>query len=462
MNKTPKKYTSLKILIVDDNAVNRLVATTLLNAIGCQVEEASGGKEALEKTAGQYYDLIFMDLNMPEMDGFETSQLIRSQEQELKRQPTFIVAISANSAYLDLGRYRLVGMNQHLMKPLSLDKLMYFMECHFETESDNASAIAVSNAITPNRPAEAENTNKAINNATAPNDNNDNCRILLVEDNQVNCIVATSMLEALGCKVMVAENGQRAITLCQQQVYDLIFMDIQMPVMDGVAATARIRQMENCQKVPIVALTANTQMDDLKAYSEVGMNDCIAKPITVERLRSILTRFSLGSAASGASSSTPTPSVFDKLTAPASTPNSNNTTPAAITSTSSNLSPAAIHTNQSNLSETLPSFDKAHALRLALNNMTLLQRLLKEFSKNVEIDLGKLQSAASARDKMTLERLSHNLKGSSRSVGALRLGGLAAECEMAVRMGNFSLAEEIVKKIAQEFSELGKIWEQPL
>ncbi len=456
MNKAPKKYTSLKILIVDDNAVNRLVATTLLNAIGCQVEEASGGKEALEKTARQYYDLIFMDLNMPEMDGFETSQLIRSQEQELKRQPTFIVAISANSAYLDLGRYRLVGMNQHLMKPLSLDKLMYFMECHFETESDNASAIAVSNAITPSRPAEAENNHKTSNNfTTVSSDNSDNCRILLVEDNQVNCIVATSMLEALGCKVMVAENGQRAITLCQQQTYDLIFMDIQMPVMDGIAATARIRQMENYQKVPIIALTANTQMDDLKAYYEVGMNDCIAKPITVERLRSILTRFSLGTVANSTTASAPIPSAFEKITAP-NLANSNSAT------TAPRVSSETSHANQASLSETLVSFDKAHALRLALNNMALLQRLLKEFSKNVEIDIGKLQSAASARDKITLERLSHNLKGSSRSVGALRLGGLAAECEMAVRMGDFSLAEEIVKKIAQEFSELVKIWEQPL
>ncbi len=223
-------------------------------------------------------------------------------------------------------------------------------------------------------------------------------RLLLVEDNELNQEIALELLNLVGMQVDLAVNGQEALDLLRQNDYDLVFMDLKMPVLDGISATRIIRRENRYDRLPIVAMTANAMISDREDCLAVGMNDFIAKPIAPENLWAALLRWvPPRRAAPGAAS----PS---RPTRPASTPDLD-----------------------------IPGLDSAGALHRLLGNRGLYAHLLCKFAETQAEQPQKIQAALADDDWPTAERLAHSSKGAAASIGALEVQARAAELEQALR-----------------------------
>jgi CheY-like chemotaxis protein/HPt (histidine-containing phosphotransfer) domain-containing protein len=222
-------------------------------------------------------------------------------------------------------------------------------------------------------------------------------RVLLVEDNEINQHVARELLEDAGLAVDVADHGAMGVHMARQRPYDLVFMDMQMPVMDGVAATRALRQIERLQQLPIVAMTANATDADQRKCLEAGMNDFLAKPVHPhELLRVVLRWLKAGAAAPEAAK------------APAGAP----TLPTQV-----------------------PGLDTELGLKLLAGKQALYVSVLGRFAAGQRDAVQRARQALSAGDAAGAQRTLHSLKGSAGNIGAVPLQHLAAEAEEALRSG---------------------------
>lgn len=243
-------------------------------------------------------------------------------------------------------------------------------------------------------------------------------RILLVEDNMVNQHVALATLQRYGCLVDVANNGQEAINRYKLTNYDLIFMDCQMPVMDGIEATEIIRQYENDEnreKIPIIALTANAQEADRKACMDVGMDDFLVKPIRIRTLSEIFERFSI-----------------------------------------KKNEHIDLHPDEN--SSCVPSDHLDHGVIEELKKLLDKDQLVnisKLFFEHTEERLDSLRSSISEKDLKQVESISHSLKGSCANMGATSLSSMCNEILKHARNGN--LPEDINGKLKEVFREYEEV-----
>lgn len=428
-------YEGTTVLLVEDNDVNRMVANMMLVELGCVVTEAIDGQEAVTLLVDNYYDVVFMDVQMPTLDGFAATQAIRAHEQQTNRNtPALIIAMTANAMQGDADRCIANGMDDYIAKPINLDRLAMILRKHLKADAISASSSKAMIDMTVSTTAMATASSDAHTATSLAR------HILLVEDNQVNCMVASNMLEALACHVDIVEDGQQAVDIFIKNNYDLIFMDIQMPVMDGVTATLKIREYEGeTRHTPIVALTANTLPTDLKRYQEAGLDDCVGKPVTVERLRRVLERF--------------IPEKTDEIS------------PCTETS----LSPATCETTIVDETETaglpvtvlaMPVFNRVQAATVCIGNTKILHRLLEEFRKDTLKQLEKLQVSLETQQYESTERITHSLKGSARSIGADRLGEIAFLAEQAVRVQDMEHMPQFLIWLKQAYAQLLVEWEQ--
>lgn len=266
-----------RVLVVDDNPVARLVHTQLARGTGLESVGAPSGQAALDLITaddqrGTPFDLVMIDFMMPGMDGFEV--LERMKALPLRHMPVaFLVTASGDQSILDDALRS--GFLDAMFKPLSLSILHRHLTKHLEfilgrRGSGHDSGLA---PVTDSEAA-ADRLKRDF----------DGLRVLLVEDDPLNQEVALIMLEVFGARVVIADNGQQAVDRVEECDYQLILMDMQMPVMDGIEATRRIRQLPNGQQVPIVAMTANAFAEDRQHCIEAGMNDFVTKPVMPEIL----------------------------------------------------------------------------------------------------------------------------------------------------------------------------------
>jgi two-component system sensor histidine kinase/response regulator len=268
-----------RALVIDDTPATRLVQSQLLRMAGLNCETADSGATALEMISavddtGQPFDLVLVDLLMPEMDGFETFAMLRVQP--LLHQPmVWLVTASGDEAILNDARR--VGFAEVLLKPLSVTNLHQALERHLaELANQVESEAALEMAQTG--PGTREELQRVYGNA----------HLLLVEDEPVNREVALMILEDIGLRADIAENGQEAVDRVKASAYDLILMDMQMPVLGGVEATRIIRQLANGRGTAILAMTANAFADDKAQCLEAGMDDFLTKPVEPAKLYAIL------------------------------------------------------------------------------------------------------------------------------------------------------------------------------
>jgi CheY-like chemotaxis protein len=285
-------------------------------------------------------------------------------------------------------------------------------------------------------------------------------------------MIAVNMLQELGYVVNLVENGKAAVDILASEHYDLVLMDIRMPVMDGIQATQLIRQNYS-QNMPIIAMTANYQPGDVRRYLAAGMNDCIPKPVKRERLHFIVEKYT----SSTLFNLNPTPEndshhftqssiegqakkIKQIFASPhhgkASQPDQSSE---RFLSHGGEEGKAIMSEHSSALLE-IPIFDIDQAKRISIGNPDILKRVVNRFAQDTPKQIEKLQAAIQADNQNDAERLAHSLKGSARSVGALRLGEIAFIAETVAKQGNLSQIEPLITLLAQEFQQLQTLWEK--
>jgi signal transduction histidine kinase/DNA-binding response OmpR family regulator len=264
----------LPVLIVDDNATNRKILEHQLHDWKMAPRSAESGLDALEALAaaveaGEPFQLILLDVMMPEMDGPEVARRIANQYG--KSAPQILVLSSAGRSMPPEETSEL-GIERVLTKPVKqselLDAIQHLFGSTARTEPVHIKVEAPAREIPP-------------------------MKVLLAEDGRVNQVVATKLLEGRGHEVTLAEDGQYAVDLQEQESFDAILMDVQMPRLDGYAATRAIRKREEetGKRIPIIAMTANAMKGDREKCLEAGMDNYVAKPVNSVELFATLEKY---------------------------------------------------------------------------------------------------------------------------------------------------------------------------
>jgi PAS domain S-box-containing protein len=268
LNKEIFKLIDLPILVVDDNASNRRILKEILTAWHMKPTLTNSGAEALsalEMTNSENaFVLVLLDVHMPDMDGFAVAQQIRSS---YKLQEVKVILLTSASRPSDVARCRDLGISNYLNKPIKQSELF--------------DAIVTAMAEHSRQGERHESTPASIQTSGC------SLRVLLAEDNPVNQTLAMRILERLGHKVHVVNNGKEAFERAQAEEFDVILMDVQMPEMDGLEATGAIRNAEagTGKHVSIVAMTAHAMKGDREKCLSAGMDGYLSKPIRIDELK---------------------------------------------------------------------------------------------------------------------------------------------------------------------------------
>ena len=270
----------IRVVVVDDNLTNRRILTDMLARWGMQPAPAASGAEALAHMRrgvqrGHPFSLVLTDVHMPEMDGFELVKRIHDSPELI--QPVILMLTSGDRSD-DLARCRKLGVSSYLTKPVRRAEL--------RTAIISAIAHDTSLVPLPVLPGVAVARAQAGPHGSA-------LHILLTEDNVVNQRVALRILEKAGHRVAIAENGKAALRMIEEQTFDLVLMDIQMPVMGGFEATALIREKEigSGRHIPIIAMTAHAMAGDRERCLAAGMDNYLSKPVAASALLELVAQY---------------------------------------------------------------------------------------------------------------------------------------------------------------------------
>ena len=383
----PPDLRGRRVLVVDDNHTAATVLSDMLHAMGFDVEQAYSGLEALDRlreSMGQQrpFGLLLLDWHMPGMDGVELAGHIRALGMAQVPQMLMVTAYGREDV---MRAARAQGIETVLIKPVNASVLLDTLMQPLEHASPAPRRVA-----TP-APA-AHELPLAIRGA----------RVLLVEDNELNQMVAVELLQDAGFAVDVAENGQAAIDYIERKAYDAVLMDMQMPVMDGETATRQLRADPRHAHLPIIAMTANAMEADRQRCFAAGMNDHVAKPIEPAALWAALSRWIR-----------PRPGLGALLPAPL---------PAAPGAAEPPAAPPAI-----------AGLDTALGLQRALGKPGLYAEMLRRFAQGQGTVLDELRQALAAGDVALAERLAHTLRSVAANIGALGVSDHAQALEQALR-----------------------------
>jgi CheY-like chemotaxis protein len=265
------------VLVVDDNFTNRRILTEVLWRWGMKPMSAANGLEAMSLIRRAFeakdpFGLIITDVHMPEMDGFELAE-------KLKQSPygagPILLMLTSGERPGDIARSRNAGASNYLLKPVRREELRDAIARALGKQSASDENVGSKGALPPSTPRPLPVSS---------------ARILLAEDNLVNQRVVLRVLEKVGHKVVVVGNGADAVETLKRQAFDLVLMDVQMPVMDGIEATKTIRQSEALTKahIPIIALTAHAMKGDQERCIAAGMDGYLSKPIRAADLVSMV------------------------------------------------------------------------------------------------------------------------------------------------------------------------------
>ncbi len=393
------------VLVVDDNETAATVLADMLQAMGFEATQVHSGEAALQtlkeaQAEGRGFGLLLLDWQMPVMDGLELARRIRALG--LDQVPQLLMV----TAY---GREELIrsaqkeGIDSVLVKPVSAsvlyDTLMQPLE-HGWLPSHAP-------LLQPPRPEELP---AALHGA----------RVLLVEDNELNQLVALELLRDAGLQVDVAANGQAALDCIARESYDAVLMDMQMPVMDGETATRRLRADPRHAGLPVIAMTANAMEADRERCFAAGMNDHVAKPIEPSLLWAALTRW-IRPRARAAAAPDAAAAVNSGLAPPMPQPP---------------RQPAVV------LPEGIAGLDVAQGLKHALGKPALYADMLQRFVKGQRGIDRALAQAEHAGDRALAERLLHTLRSVAGNIGAAGLAEQALALEQSLRAGESAVLRE--------------------
>jgi two-component system, sensor histidine kinase and response regulator len=423
----PPDLRGIKVLVVDDNATSREIFQGMLESFSFQVTLAASGEEGLEEIeksiGGRPYDLVVMDWKMPGMDGIEAAKRIK-QDSRLPRLPA-IVLVTAYGREEVMWQAEATGLDGFLIKPVGPSVM-------FDT---------IMQALAKDAPKEFRPIDKRVQ-ALELLKGLEGARVLLVEDNEINQQVAMEILAGAGLIVSLASNGQEAVDALQANRFDVVLMDVQMPVMDGYTATRTIRRDPRFKELPIIAMTAHAMAGDQERSTAAGMDDHVTKPIDPDQLFATLSRWITTGKAPVREAWLPEES------APKSTAEVHGD--AVATHTETQPFPAA-----------LDGFDLAEGLQRLRGNEALYRKLLLSFATKYTQAAGDIRHALDAKDYHKAHGLVHDVKGLAGNLASKQLQAAAAELEKLVKHGD-ERNPPAPETLAQTFAAFETLLDQAL
>jgi signal transduction histidine kinase/CheY-like chemotaxis protein len=390
-----------RILAVDDNATNRRLLRLILHSWGCKPVFASSGPEALEllqvaQERGESFDLLLLDVQMPEMDGFEVAERLCANHRYGTPKIVFLSSLIDRRKALEPADAR---VSAYLSKPVRQSALM----------------DALVTALSDSDFAEPLPTDGSMQGTPALEVGRTRTRVLLAEDNAVNRKVASGVLHKCDCDITEAPDGRAAIEALEKAFFDLVFMDVQMPEMDGFEATRHIRADVRWRDLPIVAMTAHAMKGDRERCLEAGMDDYVSKPLSLARVRAVIEKWRPG---------------------PTGIRGSNAEAPGV---------------------ESLPDhrpMDIERALNQLGRDPDLLREVLATFIQTLPSLITELQTAYAAADAPGLGAAAHSLKGAASNICAEPVRAIAQQLEAVAERRSVEDASALVAQLTTHLDRL--------
>jgi len=403
----------LRVLIVDDNETNCQILEHQTAAWGMRHATAMGGKQALSmmRTStdqGDAFDLAILDMHMPGMDGLTLTRAIKG-DRLLADVP--LIMLTSVGGLGDADKARSSGIAHYLHKPVRQSDLYNAL----------AACIHHSHEHAHESPEEVES------------ESFDGTRILLAEDNPVNQEVALSMLEIIGCKVELAENGRQVLDVLGSGDFDVILMDCQMPEMDGFEAARAIRELEQTRsgsRIPIVAVTANAMEGDRENCLGAGMDDYISKPFSQVQLVEVLQRWASKPASAGGAG--------------------DNTTGHGMTAVAAQQHEPVNEADYQGSVINEAALDNIRQLQRP-GKPDLLEKIVSLYMSDTPGLLNALRVSIDGSDAEQVRMLAHRFKSGSANLGALGLAELCKQLEEKGRNGDLDDAALLLARIETEF-----------
>jgi two-component system sensor histidine kinase/response regulator len=373
----------LHALVVDDNAQAREILTDSLRSFALRADAVSSGEDAIRELvatdAADPYQLILMDWHMPGMDGLQASRIIKRSDR-LRHIPK-IAMVTAFGREDIREQAEEIGIDSYLLKPVNPSLLHDALMDMFGVAEERASS--------PSRVKEDTHAHDASG-----------VRVLLVEDNEMNRQVATELLQSAGAVVTAAMHGGEAVNLLtegqQPPPFDVVFMDLQMPEMDGFTATKLLRADPRFESLPIIAMTAHALVEERQRCLEAGMNDHVSKPIDPDALFATLARWTKRSSQNGAR-------------------------PAEKASAAAVVVPK------------IDGVDSESGLRRVAENKQLYRSLLGQFAEKQSEAGARMMTAVEKGDPKLAQQIAHTVKGVAGNLGITKVQLAAGNIERAFR-----------------------------
>jgi len=412
----------LRVLIVDDNATSREILATRLDSWSMRTARTSDGREALAMlrqalAAGDPFRIAIIDMQMPGMDGEELGRLIK---EDASLADTRLVMLTSLGARDDARRFAEIGFAACLPKPARHHELHNVLVALLNPaplerdQGDEALPPQRQPLVTRHSPLEPRQQFAGSG-----------ARILVVEDNSTNQQVALGILARLGLHADAVANGAEAVRILETIPYDLVLMDVQMPVMDGYEAARQIRRGGAIlnPRIPIIAMTAHAMQGDRERCLAAGMNDYLAKPVSSPEVAVKLSRW-LGAGAGGRSrrrqageygaQAAGKPVVFDLQT----------------------------------------------MLQRLLGDRALARTVIGGFLQDIPRQLQVLQEQLAEEDAAAAERQIHTIKGAAANVSGECMQAVAQEMEKAARAGDLALVRQRMSELEKQFERLRQAMEK--
>jgi CheY-like chemotaxis protein/HPt (histidine-containing phosphotransfer) domain-containing protein len=393
------------VLVIDDNATNRMILSKILSSFGCFAKEAASGPaglEALESSLDEErpFDAVLLDFQMPGMDGEHVARAIRADRRFDNVRILLLTSIGRRG---DAKKFHDLGCAAYLTKPIRQSHLLDALAESLVTTAFSGS-LERPRLITRHSLAES-----------APR----NVTILLAEDNKVNQRVTSRILEKAGHRVDVVSNGQEALSALEAFPYDLVLMDVQMPLMDGFEATRAIRQRERrVRHTPVVAMTAHAMKGDRERCIAAGMDDYLSKPIRLQEILNVIDRWAGRSV----------------LPAPAG---------------EMPLAP-----------EGEPPFDFARLDSMSGGDEVFAAELVGLFLHDIDVRKQSLARGLAINDSLRLSQEAHSIGGAAGNVGALAVQRVARDIEMKAGAGLLAEAAKSLNRLYQEVETTRELLEE--
>ena len=424
---------NVRVLMVDDNATSRQILHRQLSGWGMRDNGVASGREALAvlrqaAQAGAAYDLAILDWHMPGMDGLALAQQIRA---DLSLNTLQVLILTSSGLNETAAQALAAGIDCCLPKPVRQAEL-YDALCRLRQSAAAPMAQPGSCCSLPlgNRP-------------------HFNGRVLVAEDNPVNQEVALAMLQHLGCQVTVVGDGREALAALMREPFDMVLMDCQMPVLDGLAATATWRQQESTahdRRIPIIALTANVMKGIKEKCREAGMDGYLSKPFEYEQLATILSGWLSQEVV------TTSPAIMSSISTQSQLPVSDITAsnPEAALPVAPPLS-SSLTSTDSLLDERILA--QIRALQRP-GHPSMLGKIIGLYLDSAPTLLQQVREAVARADSETLWKAAHSLKSSSANLGATQLVALCKELEHEGRNQRLEDAPALLREVEHYFARV--------